>query len=468
MENITNKISPDENAGAVVNACKTCAPLGASLAMKGIAGSMCILHGSQGCATYIRRYFISHFREPVDIASSSFSENTAVFGGKENLFNGIKNIIKKYNPKVIGIATTCLAETIGEDISFYVKELEKIAESENITFIHTDTAAYKGTHITGFLKMTAAAAKLAEPQELSYVSDKKLKLNIFPWMVSPGDIRGLKSLVKVLGISATFLPDYSQTMDGGAWSKYEAIPKGGTTIDNIKKMGGANHSLEFGIISSEACSPASILEENCNIPKSVLPLPIGLRATDLLINHLKELAEEYGCEINLSEELQDDRSRLLDAYADAHKYFSGTKAAVYGEADFVLSMASYLCEIGIEPAICMTGEKISLKQIEMIKETINHFGFTETTVLADSDFTNLDEAILENMPDLLIGNSKGYKTARKFGIPLVRAGFPIQDRFGGQRLQLTGYKGAQRLTDEIANTIIAKRQAASPVGYMSM
>jgi nitrogenase molybdenum-iron protein NifN len=104
----------------VVNPCKACAPLGASLAMKGIRQSMCILHGSQGCATYIRRFFIGHFREPVDIASSSFDESTAVFGGRDNLIAGIRNIIEMYDPEVIGIATSCLSETIGEDINMYM------------------------------------------------------------------------------------------------------------------------------------------------------------------------------------------------------------------------------------------------------------------------------------------------------------------------------------------------------------
>ena len=49
---------------------------------------MPLLHGSQGCTTYIRRYMISHFREPLDIASSNFSEEAAIFGGRENLRTG--------------------------------------------------------------------------------------------------------------------------------------------------------------------------------------------------------------------------------------------------------------------------------------------------------------------------------------------------------------------------------------------
>ena len=59
----------------VQNACKLCAPLGACLALRGIRGAVPLLHGSQGCATYIRRYLIGHFREPCDIPASSFDES---------------------------------------------------------------------------------------------------------------------------------------------------------------------------------------------------------------------------------------------------------------------------------------------------------------------------------------------------------------------------------------------------------
>ena len=102
---------------SVTNACKLCSPLGAVLAFKGIEGAVCILHGSQGCATYIRRYMISHYKEPLDVASSSFSEDAAVFGGAASLMQGLDNLIKQYRPAVIGIATTCLSETIGDDVA---------------------------------------------------------------------------------------------------------------------------------------------------------------------------------------------------------------------------------------------------------------------------------------------------------------------------------------------------------------
>ena len=82
-------------------------------AFYGIRKGMTILHGSQGCSTYIRRHMATHYNEPVDIASSSLTEEGTVFGGAKNLLAGLGNLIKLYNPEVIGVATTCLAETIG-------------------------------------------------------------------------------------------------------------------------------------------------------------------------------------------------------------------------------------------------------------------------------------------------------------------------------------------------------------------
>src|SRR5512135_3320932 len=107
---------------STTNACKLCKPLGACLAFRGIEGAVPFLHGSQGCATYMRRYVISHFREPVDIASSSLGEKHAVYGGGPNLKKGLRNVAAKYRPQLIGLATTCLTETIGDDVPHLLKE----------------------------------------------------------------------------------------------------------------------------------------------------------------------------------------------------------------------------------------------------------------------------------------------------------------------------------------------------------
>ena len=70
--------------------------------------------------------------------------------------------------------------------------------------------------------------------------------------------------------------------------------------------------------------------------------------------------------------------------------------------------------------------------------------------------------------DLVIGHSKGYAFARKENLPLIRVGFPIHDRVGGQRILHLGYHGAQALFDLITNTVIDKSKVIPPVGYSYM
>ncbi len=88
---------------STTNACKLCKPLGACLAFRGVEGAVPFLHGSQGCATYMRRYIISHYREPMDIASSSLGEKQAVYGGGPNLKQGLGNVMNKYGARLIGV-----------------------------------------------------------------------------------------------------------------------------------------------------------------------------------------------------------------------------------------------------------------------------------------------------------------------------------------------------------------------------
>ena len=116
--------TPETPYISTTNACKLCKPLGACLAFRGIEGAVPFLHGSQGCATYMRRYVISHFREPMDIASSSLGEKHAIYGGGPNLKQGLMNVMAKYGAGLIGVASTCLTETIGDDMPGLVREFQ--------------------------------------------------------------------------------------------------------------------------------------------------------------------------------------------------------------------------------------------------------------------------------------------------------------------------------------------------------
>lgn len=444
---------------ATQNACKLCNPLGACLAFRGIEQCVPFLHGSQGCATYIRRYLISHYKEPIDIASSNFNEETAVFGGSHNLKLGLKNVSQQYKPQVIGIATTCLSETIGDDVPMILREYEAImGGAANLPImIFASTPSYSGTHIDGFHAAVRSAVKT-----LAVGGATKNLINLFPGMISPADIRYLKEIMTEFGMPFVLLPDYSQTLDGGPWGEYHRIPPGGTPTSAIADSGCASASIEFGSTLEASKSAAGYLEDEFGVRRHHLPMPIGIKASDRFFELLEQLTEKP-----MPEKYEDERRRLIDAYADGHKYVFGRKAIIYGEEDLVISVAAFLREIGVMPVLCASGGKSGLMKKRML-ELIPDLEELGIEVKDGVDFVDIENEAKRLEPDLLIGNSKGFTMSKKNSLPLVRIGFPIHDRFGGQRLHHLGYRGTQELFDRIVNTVIEQRQNGSQIGYTYM
>ncbi len=447
----------NEPLHATRNACKVCAPLGAAMVFKGVSGCLPFLHGSQGCATYIRRYMISHFREPVDIASSSFSEEDAIFGGSRNFKAGVGNAILQYEPELIGVATTCLSETIGENMIAMIRDSQKDVEITSRTpLVHVSTPAYNGSHSEGF--HAAVKAMVTHFAHIDAPAHASPTLNIMPGMVSCADLRHLRELAGLFGMNAVLLPDYSDTLEGASWDAYHRLSPGGTKVAEIRSMGRSLGSVELGHTLTTGESAGAWLEKSFDVPNFPLGLPMGLRFCDRLMGALAAISGRATPQSLLAE-----RGRLLDSYVDAHKYLSGVKAAVTGEPDLVIAMAGFLSEIGIRPVICATGTKP--RHFKELLAGEMEGGIEDVSIIPGSDHHRLEAAVREAKPDLIIGTSKAMPLARALGIPLLRSGFPIHDRFGAQRELTLGYRGTQALFDRIVNALLEHRQESNPIGY---
>lgn len=434
---------------------------------------MVLLHGSQGCSTYMRRYISSHFREPVDIASSALSENQAVYGGAANLKQGIRNVVAKYSPAILGVATTCLAETIGDDVRMTISELmEEDPALQKITIVPVSTPSYNGGHMDGFNDACVAILESLVgsgdeiPAGTCYENlvesrDVRGEINLFPGFVSPADLRYLKEVMASYGIAPMILPDISDTLDGVIDGSLNRIPTGGTRLADIRLAGSAKASIEFGRTFPESQSPALFLEKRFGVKAERLPAPIGIRYSDLFFESLERLTGRATPGIHSNE-----RGRLVDAMVDAHKYLFGKRAVVYGDADFVIAMTSFLVDLGIQPVVCASGGG-GADYLAELKALTEHLEETPA-LLAGTDFDDIREHAREAAADLLIGSSKGNHIAREFDIPLVRVGYPIHDRFGGQRILHVGYRGALNLLDLLTNTIIAREEAVLGHGYSYM
>ncbi|WP_319471339.1 nitrogenase component 1 [uncultured Pseudodesulfovibrio sp.] len=454
MSNAVKKAS-NPNYVSTTNACKLCTPLGASLAFRGVEGGIPFLHGSQGCATYMRRYVISHYREPVDIASSALGEKHAIYGGAPNLKKGILNVMKKYEPSCIGIATTCLTETIGDDVPMILKEFRsEFGDLDLPELVQVSTPSYNGTHTDGW---HGAVRSLVEQLCTSKAADTG-RVNILPNMVSCEDVRHLRDICRDFSINATILPDISETLDGPALEDYVKIPSGGTPLSEIREMSGALGTIEFG-----RCLPkqtgGSSLERDFGVANHRIGLPMGLRESDRFLETLEEISGTI-----MPRRYELERGRLIDAYVDGHRYVFGKRAVVYGEEDLVVGLCAFLAEIGVDVVLAGSGSRRKGMEDAIAKVTD---GVARKTpeVCEGVDFHDIAEKAEALRPDLLIGHSKGYRYAKAWNIPLIRVGFPVHDRFGGQRTLHLGYRGALNLFDRVVNAVIEKKQSDSPVGY---
>jgi nitrogenase molybdenum-iron protein alpha/beta subunit/MoaA/NifB/PqqE/SkfB family radical SAM enzyme len=432
-----------------VNPCKMCMPMGAVSALAGIKNCMSILHGSQGCATYIRRHMATHYNEPVDIASSSLTEHGTVFGGRENLVKGIENLIRLYRPDVIGVATTCLAETIGEDVPAIVREFYDTHPGTNVKIVTIPSAGYGGTQYEGF---NMALWSLVTQTDMDPTPNDLI--NIITPMLSPADCRQLKQLLDGMGLRYMLLPDLSDNLDGVHAEKYERLKPGGTALTDISKMAGARHTVELMLFNDTAFSPAKYLWDTYGVPYTKLALPIGIRDTDALLDTLAALGGAR------PHTLVKERGRYIDAMVDSHKYCAEGRAAVYGEPDFVYSMARLCCENGTVPIVCATGSVCPALQpalAQEVEKAAGRYFAGEPVILDDCDFDLLERHAREKGVNLMLGSSDGRRTARRLNVPLVRCAFPVHDRVGGQRIKTLLYEGSLNILDQAANALLGRK-----------
>lgn len=435
-----------------VNPCKMCMPMGVVNALYGIKGCMTILHGSQGCSTYIRRHMATHYNEPIDIASSSLTEEGTVYGGEKNLIKGLENLIKLYNPEVIGIATTCLAETIGEDVRRISNIFYETHPENKVKLIPIPSPGYGGTQYGGYFK-----ALISVVENVDMDKTKNEKINVITGPISAADTRELKEMLESFEIDYILLPDISENLDGEHSKNYNRLPSSGTSMEEIKQMGGAKATIELSTFIKDEYSVGEYLKENFNIQNYRINIPRGLRDTDMFFKTLSKISGNP-----VPEKYKKQRGRYLDAMIDSHKYNAEARIAIFGEPDFVYSTTRLCLENGVLPVVVASGDKCpeleGMLNFE-IEELSNKLFSGEFKVIDNTDFKTIEKYVVKLKANVMLGSSDGRRIEENQGIPLIRLSFPIHDRMGGQRIMSIGYEGSLNLSDQITNVILGAKES---------
>lgn len=441
-----------ERQALTINPAKTCQPVGAMYAALGLHGCLPHSHGSQGCCSYHRSALTRHFKEPVMAATSSFSEGSSVFGGSSNLVAAIETIFTVYEPDVIAVHTTCLSETIGDDMTQIISkaaEEGKIPDGKRV--IYCNTPSYVGTHITGYSNQVASFIKF-----FSTATPKKRNVvNLVAGWMEPSDMREIKRIASVMEARTILFPDMSGVLDAPLTGKFKMYPDGGTTVRDMIATGDSRFTVGLGAYSTEdACVK---LENKCKIKFEVVEIPIGLKATDRFITSLSRHAN-----VPVPDSLTEERGRLVDLIADNSKYFWGKRVALFGDPDTLIPLTEFLLTLDMKPVYLVTGthgKHFDEEMKRMLSDTVPEARFKSGE---RADVFQLHQWIKQEPVDLLIGNTYGKYIARDENIPFIRMGFPIVDRPGHNYFPNTGYVGATNLAIKILDKMMEHTDRTCP------
>ena len=408
-----------------VNPLKLSQPMGATLAFLGVKNCMPLMHGALGCASFTKVLFTRHFNDPIAIQTTAVNDISAVIdGGEYSISEAVSNITKKVTPDLVGLFTTGLTETKGDDIKGVSLLLQ---EKQTIVYVHTPD--FEGGLESGWsLSVQGMIAQLIIPQ----TKIRKDKVLLIPNAnLSPIEVEKLKEALELCDLDVYALPDLSDSLDGHLGVKQGSLSSGGISVEEIKALGDAGLVITIGR-SVKKCGEL-FLEKNAQTTHLHFDSVMGLEASDAFYG--KILA--YCGLKKPHSSIQRWRSRLQDTLLDTHFSLGKAKVIIADEPDSAYGISKALMEAG---TMC---EAFIAQRSEL------QSAFTCNVAVGDF------EEVEQKLPvyDAIISNYHAERLARKHHKAVLVRGFPNYEQVGmGLRNNIL-YEGSCAFLCEFANVL---------------
>ncbi len=406
-----------------VNPFKLSQPMGAALAFMGVNRTMPLMHGAIGCTSFAKVFYTRHFAEPIAIQTTAVTDITAILdGGDYNIVAAINNITKKVSPKLIGLHTTGLTETKGDDV-------QGVAAKIDFPLVWVNTPDYEGGFESGWaLAARALIRQLVKPAD----QINRKKALILPHVsLQPIEVEKIKEFVALFGYQVYALPDLSTSLDGYLGEKQGSLTGGGIEVEEIRALGDAGLVISVGD-SMAACARA-LLEKNAGMTHHHFAHLQGLEATDHLV---AALLAESGLEAPHPSIIR-WRKRLQDALLDSHFSLGQTRILAAAEPDHLAGLCQALHEAGGKIAVAVSS--VDSSQLEKIR--------ANKVMVGDME----DVESLRAGYDLIVSNFHAEALAHRYHKGLVLRGFPNWEQVGNQLKNDILYEGGAYFLFEAAN-----------------
>ena len=437
-----------------VNPLKQSQPLGAALAFLGLKGVMPLFHGSQGCTAFAKVMLVRHFREAIPLSTTAMTEVATILGGEDNIETAILTLLEKSKPEIIGLCTTGLTETRGDDMNGILKSIRKQnPQLKHFPIAFASTPDYKGALQDGYRAAVEAIVRDIPPSGEEEI-DRAREYGGYNYPIAglpsqvtilagpsltPGDLEEIKEILSAFELKPIVVPDISLSLDGHLGDDYRATTSGGTTLAQLQTLSRSAFTIALGESMRMA---AEILQQRFGTGYDVFDRLTGLEAVDRFLQQLSEISG-----YPVPAKYRHQRRQLQDAILDTHFYFGRKRVSLALEPDLLYSTAWWLDSMGVKIHAAVTTTKSPL---------LKHLPVETVTIGDLEDFENL-----ANGSDLLIANSNAAAIARRLGIPLYRMGFPVFDRLGNGLRCGVGYRGTTELLFNIGNLLMEVEEASS-------
>ena len=426
---------------------KSSAPLGAAMAFLGIDGAMPLFHGSQGCTSFALVLMVRHFKEAIPLQTTAMNEVSTILGGADNLELAILNLAERTKAKLIGVCTTALTETRGEDMAGDVRAIaarhgEALKDTQ---LCFASTPDFDGGLEDGWAKAVLAMVRQLVPEVEGperLVQLRQVNVLAGPHL-TPADIEELRDVIELFGLTAIILPDISGSLDGHVPEGWVPTAYGGTQLDDVARMGQSALTIAVG---ASMRKPAAELEMRTGVPYRCFDTLSGLKPFDLFLAALSELSGKP-----VPARLRRWRSQLVDALMDAHFHIGGKRLAIAADPDLLYQLASVYAGLGAQIAVAITTSKDNPALARV-----------PTATVQVGDLSDLERQAVARQCDVLLTHAHGRLVSEATGIPLLRVGFPCFDRLGAAHRLSLGYRGTRAMAFELANHFQSRQHSAHP------
>lgn len=412
-----------------VNPFRLSQPMGATLAWLGVNKCMPLMHGALGCASFTKVFFTRHFCEPIAIQTTVVDDITAVLdGGDYSVSESIINITAKVTPALIGLNSTGLTETKGDD-------LKRITQDVELPLVYAHTSDYGGGLESGWAITTRAMIEQLVEEKSTLIANK---IVLLPHVsLQPIEVEKIKDFISAFGFTVYALPDLSTSLDGYMGEKQGALSGGGIEVDDIRQLADAAQVITVG--ESMIRSAQALQKKNPNITHIHFDHLNGLTATDSLVEKLLEIS---AIEIPPPAIVR-WRQRLQDAMIDSHFSLGQTTFAVALEPDQGIGIISALQEAGASFSGFISS--VRAKHLTTLKDV--------ETVVGDME----DLEALHPQTDIFISNFHAERIAHRYGKGHLVRGFPNWEQVGNALKNDVLYEGGCYLLFEAANLATEQR-----------